>query len=78
MYGLLGVVETRRKALQEWVLEVDWPEWGSEEIKLSFKCPWWGEERNVNWGQLGRAICRCEWGIHDQLSVEKENWGERD
>jgi len=32
MYGLLRVVGTMQEALQEWVLAIDWLEWGSEEI----------------------------------------------
>jgi len=35
MYGLRGVVGTRRKALQDWILPVFWFEYGKEEIKLS-------------------------------------------
>ena len=42
MYGLRGVVGTGRKALQDWILPVFWLEYGSEEIKLSLKRPWWG------------------------------------
>jgi len=47
MYGFLGVVGARGEALQDWVLAMDWLEWGSEEINLSFKYPWWGEKGNV-------------------------------
>jgi hypothetical protein len=41
--------------LQDWVLPVDWLEYGSEEIELSPKHPWWGRKGNV---RGGRTACR--------------------
>ena len=67
MYDLLRVVGTTQEALQEWVLAIDWLEWGSEEIKLCFKYPWWGYDSR---GQLGRGVSRQ--GIHDQFEVGGE------
>lgn len=67
MYGLLRVVETREEALQEWVLGIDWLGWGSEEIKLCFKYPWWGYDSQR---QLGRGVSGR--GNHDQDEVEKD------
>ena len=55
MYGLLRVVGTRQEALQEWVLGIDWLDWGGEEIKLCFENPRWGYD---SWGRLERGVSR--------------------
>ncbi len=52
MHVLRRVIGTRREALQDWILPVDWLEYGKEEIKLSVKSPWWGGTVYVRWGRV--------------------------
>lgn len=60
MYGLGGVVGTWWEALEDWVLAIDWLEYGSEEIKLSLQYPWWEGNGYVS---RTRPVCG-RGGIH--------------
>ena len=70
MYGLRGIIGTWWKALQDWVLPIDGPEYGGEEIKLGLKYPWWGGKGYVRWERVG-----CRWGRIHVWTVGKVEGG---
>lgn len=56
--------------MQDWVLPIDGPENGGEEIKLGLQYPWWGGKGYVRWERVG-----CRWGRIHVWTVGKVEGG---